>query len=692
MSDPAPPLRHIAGTTTRLMVGYVRDRIGDDGVARLLARAGDQRAVTALEDEHGWSSYDQTIALFEAAAHLLDDPTVGRRMGEEVIRQTVGTPIVELLRTLGSPGEMCREIARTSAKFQTIGDATSVEIEDDHALIGFTIHDGFTRNRLHCDYMIGLLSQIPVLFGLPPGDVDHDECQVDGGHQCLYAVRWSHRERPAEEVAAQRIELLTAHTKILQEQVHDLLSTTADLVSADDVATVLARIAARATGAVRAPRYVLALRGTEHHPPSVHHDGLNDADAAAVATDLLAGRVGHGSGSRLVVDVTSARRDYGRLAALYDEEGRFFPDEEPVLAAYARNAAAALDAAHALEEAKRGEQTARGLLHVARSLSDASTPAGVAKTISTAVPVIAGCTEAELYRVAPSGTGLRRARLRGPASTESDLDALASLLADTPSLLSILSAPAPTWVDVGDADTPLAGWFARSGVAGAVFVPVVAAGEALGVIVASWHDVPPVSDGLTERLAAVADQAATALRNAELIEQVRHQALHDALTGLPNQVLFRDRADQALAASARDGHGVAVMFCDLDRFKLVNDTLGHSVGNELLCQVTARLLRAAGQDVTVARQGGDEFTLLVPETSGARELADLADRILTAIRAPLCVSGEDLQVSGSIGIAVAPEHGTSTEDLLRYADLAMYEAKQAGRDTWRLAAEGVTAD
>ena len=155
-----------------------------------------------------------------------------------------------------------------------------------------------------------------------------------------------------------------------------------------------------------------------------------------------------------------------------------------------------------------------------------------------------------------------------------------------------------------------------------------------------------------------------------------HQALHDALTGLPNRVLFRDRVEQALHAARRSGRGCAVMLMDLDHFKEINDTLGHHQGDRLLQEVAARLRGALRAGDTVARLGGDEFAILL---HGGTDPAARRPSPSTLLRAPARAvrrrRRRRSQVGGSIGIACCPEHGTDVETLMQRADIAMYAAK-----------------
>lgn len=172
----------------------------------------------------------------------------------------------------------------------------------------------------------------------------------------------------------------------------------------------------------------------------------------------------------------------------------------------------------------------------------------------------------------------------------------------------------------------------------------------------------------------------TARKEAEA--ELEHRALHDSVTGLANRAFLRDRIERALARRARDGNDVAVLFCDLDGFKLVNDTIGHEAGDDVLRIAAARFLRSVRPVDTLARIGGDEFAVLI-ETSGdlAEEAATIANRLLSAMAQPVEVRGTPMVVTASIGIAVASRGGQSTpDDLLRDADTAMYSAKATGRN------------
>jgi diguanylate cyclase (GGDEF)-like protein len=180
-------------------------------------------------------------------------------------------------------------------------------------------------------------------------------------------------------------------------------------------------------------------------------------------------------------------------------------------------------------------------------------------------------------------------------------------------------------------------------------------------------------------LETLAAHAVTSLQRADLFESLEHQrddnryqATHDALTKLPNRHLFRDRAETAL----RESQGVAIVLLDIDRFKEVNDTLGHTIGDHLLKEVSERLVRAAAGRATVARLGGDEFALIIPDVNEPQQAIEIVNDLFVEMCRPFRMEGLALAVSASAGIAVAPEHGDDEATLLQRADIAMYLAKE----------------
>lgn len=170
-------------------------------------------------------------------------------------------------------------------------------------------------------------------------------------------------------------------------------------------------------------------------------------------------------------------------------------------------------------------------------------------------------------------------------------------------------------------------------------------------------------------------------------QQIEFQAYHDALTQLPNRRLFVERLEMNLLAARRLRSNVAVLFIDLDRFKTINDTLGHDVADALLIEIANRLRSCVRQTDTVARHGGDEFTIILPDLHQPDDAAQVAEKILEKVVEPVIVGAHSIEISVSIGIAVHPYDGTDIDTLLRNADDAMYRAKQAGRNNYQLCTE-----
>jgi diguanylate cyclase (GGDEF)-like protein len=165
-------------------------------------------------------------------------------------------------------------------------------------------------------------------------------------------------------------------------------------------------------------------------------------------------------------------------------------------------------------------------------------------------------------------------------------------------------------------------------------------------------------------------------------EELHIRATHDHLTGLPNRLLFADRLTQAMNTARRNKQMMAVMFLDLDRFKLINDSLGHNVGDLLLQKVAARLGICLRDVDTLARMGGDEFTIILSDVKSERDATIIAQRILDSLVKPMVVDGHELFISTSIGVCVFPHHGEDVETLVRNADTAMYRAKDQGRNRY----------
>lgn len=214
-----------------------------------------------------------------------------------------------------------------------------------------------------------------------------------------------------------------------------------------------------------------------------------------------------------------------------------------------------------------------------------------------------------------------------------------------------------------------------------IAAPVRENGRIVGAVLAGANT-PRFRDADRSALLAFADHVSLAITDATTVEAM-HRAFHDSLTGLASRALFLDRLEHGLAQAARSKTDLTLLFIDLDRFKIVNDTLGHAAGDLLLVEVANRLRHCLRASDTAARYGGDEFVVLLHDTD-ARGAAIVAARIIDAVRQPLTVAGMDVTVDASIGIACSTHGTVGADELLRSADVAMYRAKRAGRGRWAI--------
>src|SRR5689334_20110240 len=674
--------RHLACTQSSVLLRLVRRVRGEDGLKELLELAGSTRSVAYLDDTTNWISLDESLALFKAAAELTGDAQIARRVGEEAVAQHAGTPVATLLRSLGSPEEVYRQITLTASKFTTITDLEPVEVDPGHAVIVSRVHDGFERTREHCDWAQGLLGQPTVLFGLPPATVEETTCQARGDDACTYVVSWdaqlaAERSDPVEHIAA-----LESQLSAMTERLESVYATATDMIADTDLDSVLARITERAGTAVRAPRFLLAVRPDDDSGLRCHHSGFDEAQASELAHRLLDSPLEELPSNWLVAEVSSTRRAYGRLVAMSDSN--FFPQERYLLELYARYAATALDGATALAQAQAGHDEARALLELARSLAEAGTSDEVAIRLAETVPAIVDCDRLSVWVWDEDANELVCRATNGPAEPRADVLDMRITPDQTADLLELLASPDASlrFFDLSTDDPFVKGMLDRYEAEALMIAPIVARGEFLGTLSVSVTSDPerlaPRKE-LLDRLSGVVAQSASALQTARLMDRMRHQASHDGLTGLANRALFTERMEQAMAAAERSGRPVGLFFVDLDCFKAVNDEWGHAVGDELLQLVAVRLLATVRAGDTVARLGGDEFAIILSDVTSADEVDAAAARVEEAFGEPFVIGEHALNVGASVGRAIWPEHGSDIEPLMRRADSEMYRAKRAAK-------------
>ena len=279
---------------------------------------------------------------------------------------------------------------------------------------------------------------------------------------------------------------------------------------------------------------------------------------------------------------------------------------------------------------------------------------------------------AQVVIAAPGGGGVRALRQRSDDERVSSDAECAGVVAE------VLATGAPRRLVRGTTDPVERGWLLEQQLRDAVVVPITGPDGVHGTLLVGQRLGETSSFGQddVDLLEMVATHLEIALRSADLVERLQHEATHDALTGLPNRTLFTERLTAAIDGR-RPGSEFAVLLMDLDGFKDVNDTLGHECGDQVLVEVARRLLDALPEDVTVARLGGDEFCLLVPLGAGRPDVTAVVDRLHSRLRVPYAVGDVELEVRASVGAALCPQHGDDGSVLLRHADVAMYAGKAA---------------
>jgi diguanylate cyclase (GGDEF)-like protein len=302
----------------------------------------------------------------------------------------------------------------------------------------------------------------------------------------------------------------------------------------------------------------------------------------------------------------------------------------------------------------------------------ALTPAGSAVIV---VPESAAAGEARAYRLAADGQQISRITVAPP-------------------LLSRIAArPEGLWLDAADAAALKCALEAGAGRGGSLFVlPIMDRGNVCAFTCLALADPAPLADAVLAPLRELCDRVGVALSAAARDEQLIYQIRHDDLTGLPNRLLFKERLSQEVASARRDGRSLALLYVDLDRFKSVNDSLGHTAGDELLEQTAQRMRTCIRESDTLARLGGDEFAVVLTNISGPRAVSTVAEHIVEALSGPFVVGQHESYVSASIGIAICPTDGADSEDLLKKADTAMYRAKDAGRGRFVFFEERMNAE
>jgi diguanylate cyclase (GGDEF)-like protein len=674
--------RQICCSMTSVLVRLVRTEGGEAAVAELLARARINHEPAFLENVDNWVSLDEACAMLEAGVEQTGDPSFARRVGEHTLRQHAGTQVATVLRSLGSTEAVLEAVAQTATRLSTVTKMETIEVRPGHAVVRAVAVEGFTRRRIHCEWATGVVASTPVLFGLPLARVAESECQARGGTQCLYTVSWDAELAAIAADPQQRVTALEAQLVAMSERMQSAYATASDLVSTEDLDSVLRRIVERAGNAVRAPSRILAVRTEPDAELQVYSHGIDEQRAETIARATLAHETPSG-GSTLVVEVTSSRRHYGQLIARYAGDTEPFPQERELLDLYAKHAAAVLDMATALQESARRHEQVSSLLSLSHALAEAGTSEEVAERLSAAVPEVVDCDKIGVWLWDHLEQKLSSAAGTGRTSEQAEyLRGLTISPKDTPNLAQMIAAPEPQFFAKGTDDPFVSKLMSTLDVVGMVVVPIVAREIFLGILTVSVTDRPQRlrSDGeLVERLTGVAALAATAIQNGQLVDNLHHKASHDALTGLLNRVGFRRHIDRILNEVGAGGGHAGLLFVDFDDFKQVNDAYGHEAGDELIRKAAVRLETITRGSDEVARLGGDEFAIILADVCDDDQIRVAAERVRAAFVEPFLLGDRTISIGASVGGGLWPQHGRTVQQLVKHADAAMYADKARGR-------------
>ncbi|MFP5320249.1 MAG: EAL domain-containing protein [Acidimicrobiia bacterium] len=670
--------RDVASPLVEAVMAYARRALGAEGAAAVLAAAGIAPDDDRLGDDQAWFGARELVALADALAAATGDDAVGRRVGEELARLDDDRGRSDFLRVEPTPAAAVALAASESARLLPVRTYAVVEEGDRQVVVESHARDAAAHHRFLCDLSVGYWAGIPALFGTV-GVVVQPACAARGDAACRLVVRWGELRSADEQERLRRARRATT----LVDRFEELQDLAADLARLDDLDAALRRVVERAGATMLAPRFLVTVREHDEAAPRICADGLPDDAAAAIAEALWDGGDGAGAtldrhGVPVRAEVVSGGRRHGHLVAFLPEGTAVRESDVRLLRAYAGHVAATIDRVLSTARSASEHRMAEALLRLAHELAGARTTARVTDLVAEAVGEVTGCEVSGVWLLSPDASRYELQVVREDAGAEGPRTIL---VADPAGPRDLAADPKPFVIRPGGApvvDAVLAGW----GVEEAYVAPIVNRGRLFGLLATARR---AASDGRDEpsvlaTVSALAHHAATAIDNAMLLEQVRHQATHDALTGLANRPAIEEQASIALDTAGRLGRSVAVAFVDLDRFKVVNDTLGHVAGDQLIGLVADRIEGHLRPSDAVARLGGDEFLVLLTDLEGPAQAEEVVTRLLEVLREPFELGGESLFVTASVGIACAPHHGTDYGVLLRRADAAMYVAKGEGRN------------
>ncbi len=673
MSESGGGRSRVGGGVVRALASYLRRALGPERAAAVFAEAGLEVDPDDIGVDMRWYASRQVLAVVDRVEPELGGCDLGRRTGEEMFR--LRPDIHPMFHSLGSVHQALKTVVNLGSRTRTEPAYVVIEEGPTHLVVRSTAP---RSTRFACGAAAGHWAQVPTLFD-SIGTVIERCCVVRGDPYCEFRIAWD----PVEGADTEGYDASRRRSHALVLRFEELLQLAAELTAEDTTQGLLHKIAARAGSAVTAPMAVVAVRFSDDDELQLGWSGMDEEAARALAEQVAGGELDlAGDAPYAVVAIESVRRCYGFVVVGAQPGVSFTGNERRMLRAYAGHATAAIEAAAALEEATLQRDTAESLLGLARALSSLGSTDEIAQRIAEEVTSVVRCDLAVVVLLDAD-----REHLHVAGSWPHAVDTLGIeqvRLEDVPAARTIIEDLEPAAIATADTDGLLHSLMQVAGMNELAAAPISIRGEVIGLVLAASADdhMTLGSDVALRRLAGLADHAASALDNSRLLERVQHQALHDPLTGLPNRTLIEDRVAHALAMAERGDRWVSLLFVDLDRFKEVNDELGHAAGDALLTQFAARLESCVRASDTVGRLGGDEFLILLENTCGDEDAARVAEKVVAAVQEPFDIGGRRACVSVSVGITSAPGRGVSYPELLARADAAMYRVKQRGRNGW----------
>jgi diguanylate cyclase (GGDEF)-like protein len=660
-------------------VRYVCRLVGAEGLRNAMAQAGIgvERQDEVLAGQP--LRHRELMATAGPASIICGDPDLGFRTGQEMFLAGRDAGLADVLLLRGSIGAAVHLAVDWGAKMTRTREVSVIEEGESHVLVEARYNT--TPQAFYCGVSRAYYGCVPELYGALFA-VGEPECQARGDERCLFRVSW---EIPAgvdgpvltDRAAMKRRKRVDAYFDFATQT----LRAASELAGATDVQQLLNRVASGAGVAVGASEFVAAVRMTDDGPTQFATWGFTDRAAdpgSSIAEQLVDRGVPAKREGATLIDIASSTRWYGRLACLHGGE-EFTGLSRNVLSAYASVAAASLDRLAALEAAAHDRDVAHRLVDLADALAGARYTGEVVERLADAVILLPGVDHASVWQWDAEGACLELA-------SSSDLGPAVAFphprirAVDDRSVRRFVSDPGPVATSAELTDGLSRENVDAAGLSASLVVPIRARGELLGLLLAGSRGTTQDSDHLLALMRGVADQAGTALDNARLLDQVRHQARHDSLTGLLNRGAIEGEARATLTEAAVSDARPAVLFVDLDRFKAVNDSHGHRAGDDLIRQVAERLDTSVRAQDVVGRLGGDEFLVLCRDVGETGGPAELAARIRSVLAEPFVVGDAKVSISCSVGWASFPDDGGDYDALLHRADKAMYASKPAAPD------------